>query len=144
MGSKPLNHIKTCNNIFKLQFWKTITYVCRINLKKPEVNILHKTISYTYIQFSRLCSKGAIVNFIATHWRQPFLVLAPILDSKYKWNLSAVTFRAVYIANIYPKTSMPVSENETQLFTSNPVIIYIGQIWADILEFGGHLGFHST
>ena len=39
---------------------------------------------------------------------------------------------------------MPVSANETQLFTSNPMIIYIGQIWADILEFGGHIGFHST
>ena len=68
MGSKPLNHIQICNNIFKLQFLKTITYVCRINLKKPEVNILHKTISYTNIQFSRLCSRGAIVHSIAMHF----------------------------------------------------------------------------
>jgi len=39
---------------------------------------------------------------------------------------------------------MPASENEIQLFTSKPVIRYISQFWADILEFGGHLGFHST
>ena len=30
---------------------------------------------------------------------------------------------------------MPVSENEIQLFTSKPVISYIGQFWADILVF---------
>ena len=140
-GPNPLNHIKTCNNIFKSQFWKTITNVEWI-WKKPEVNILQNTISYTNIQFSRLCSQGAIVN--STHWRQPFWVLATILDSKKKWNLIAVTFRAVYIANIYHKTFMSASENEIQLFTSKPVIRCISQFWADILEFGGHLGFHST
>ena len=78
------------------------------------------------------------------HCRQPFWVLAAILDFSSSGTCIPCFFRCIIILRTYSEKCLLVSRYWLHLYRTKSLMSKIGQFLTDILNFGGHLDFLFT